>query len=161
MPLTVGLDARIVQDDGAAAVLMGPAIRCERFRLRLESADAGGVGVIKDEFFGERQATPWAVMGPDTQWLALLSRGIYDDFAVDEEYWIGVRMAPRSVVAGVDGYRLEADIEWELSVGKPPGAESKSAARRRIEEAWRQQAQSPCPPERSPVFLIAGRQIGI
>ena len=160
VPLNMDLDVRLMRSGDRAAVMMGPVVECERFRLTLEEKRANLFGIVTDEFIGRRQADPWLVMGTDTRWEKVVEKRSEVGLVVGEDHWIGIRAVPRSVTAGSNGYRVLADIEPRLSVGKPEGEVVDPAMGERLAELWRQEVYQACPRQREAVFLFAGSEFG-
>ena len=160
VPLSVDLDARLIDNSEGVAAMMGPAIRCERFRIKLEEKKVDILGIEMDEFVGKTQPEPWLIMGSQTHWTRLAEKRAGGELTLDEDLWIGLRTNPTAVVAGSNGYKILADIESELSIGKPDGSATATEQTDQFAAAWRRAVQRQCPEERDVVFLFAGHDFG-
>lgn len=160
VPLSVGLEARLIQSEGESAVVVGPAVACRRFQLTLEEGNLDLLGVRTDAFVGKRQLAPLLAMESLTRWFRLVDRQPAEEFVLDADYWIGLRLEPVSVVAGTNGYRLFGNIESELSMGKPEMTSLGASGRDALEKVWREEVQSECPEELGIVVLFAGEDFG-
>lgn len=161
VPLKVQLDSRHISlQDGTTAAVIGPAISCVRFPLRLEAGGTIPFGAITDQFVGKEQLDPQIIMSSDVHWSRLAAKGQKGILQFDDDYWAGFRIVPKNVIAHVGGYKFIAQTDSLLAKGKRPKPALNSKQRESIKDIWKSRVEQTCLEARPPTYLFAGLEFG-
>ena len=161
VPIQVRIAARhLVFEDGSSAVLIGPVIPCNDFRLKLESDTRIKFGIITQEFIGEQVPEPQILMSSDVYWIRIVEQGTRGGLRFANGYWAGLRIVPESVIIGGDAFQFLANVSPSVVSGTPPNSEPTTADRRSIVDSWKMNMKTACPATVDPTYLFAGEDFG-